>query len=256
MDIACVFPPGSRTGYDANKVHVNGSLAMLDDPPLLTVKRPSRRPTQAQINAFKGAMTGNVVDCMGGRGAMAHSIKPHDPSIAVTCGPALTCFAYPADNLGLLGAMHLAQAGDVIVCANDAYTTTALVGDLVVGMLKNRGVSALVTDGMIRDQIGIEPWKLPLFHQGITPNSPAKNGPGAVGLPITIGGVTVETGDMIVCDRDGVVVVPYDRIDEVAATLVKLVAAEGEVEAQVKAGMSEPGYVAEMMASSQTRYVD
>ena len=61
---------------------------------------------------------------------------------------------------------------------------------------------------------------------------------------------------MIVCDRDGVVVVPFDRIDEVAVTLRKLVAAEGEVEAQVKAGMSEPGYIAEMMASSQTRYVD
>jgi 4-hydroxy-4-methyl-2-oxoglutarate aldolase len=232
------------------------SRAMLDDPPLLTVKRPNRRPTQAQIDAFAGAMTGNVADCMGGRGAMAHFIKPHDPSIAVTCGPALTCFAYPADNLGVIAAMHLAQAGDVIVCANDAYTTTALVGDLVIGMMKNKGVAALVTDGMIRDQVGIEPWKLPLFHQGITPNSPAKNGPGAVGLPVTIGGVTVETGDMIVCDRDGVVVVPFERIDEVAATLTKLVAAEGEVEAKVKAGMSEPGYIAEMMASSQTRYVD
>jgi 4-hydroxy-4-methyl-2-oxoglutarate aldolase len=229
---------------------------MLDDPPLLTVKRPSRRPTKAQIDAFTGAMTGNVADCLGGRGAMAHFIKPHDPSIAVTCGPALTCFAYPADNLGVIAATHLAQPGDVIVCANDAYTTTALVGDLVCGMMKNKGVAALVTDGMIRDQIGIEPWRLPVFHQGVTPNSPAKTGPGTVGLPITIGGVTVETGDMIVCDRDGVVVVPFDRIDEVAAALPKLVAAEGEVEAKVKAGMSEPGYIAEMMASSQTRYVD
>ena len=229
---------------------------MLDDPPLLTVKRPNRRPTQAQIDAFAGAMTGNVVDCMNGRGAMAHMIKPHDPSNAVTCGPALTCFAYPADNLGVIAAMHLAQGGDVIVCANDAYTTTALVGDLVCAMMKNKGVAALVTDGMIRDQVGIEPWMLPIFHQGITPNSPAKTGPGTVGLPITIGGVTVETGDMIVCDRDGVVVVPFDRIDDVAAQLPKLVAAEAQVEAKVKAGMSEPDYIVQMMASSQTRYVD
>jgi 4-hydroxy-4-methyl-2-oxoglutarate aldolase len=229
---------------------------MLDDPPLLTVKRPNRRPTQAQIDAFAGAMTGNVVDCMNGRGAMAHMIKPHDPSNAVICGPALTCFAYPADNLGVIAAMHLAQGGDVIVCANDAYTTTALVGDLVCAMMKNKGVAALVTDGMIRDQVGIEPWMLPIFHQGITPNSPAKTGPGTVGLPITIGGVTVETGDMIVCDRDGVVVVPFDQIDDVAAQLPKLVAAEAEVEAKVKAGMSEPDYIVEMMASSQTRYVD
>jgi len=229
---------------------------MLDDPPILTVKRPSRRPSQAQIDAFRGAMTGNVADCMSGRGAMDHVIKPHDPSIAVVCGPALTCFAYPADNLGVVGALHLAQAGDVIVCANDGFTQTALVGDLVVGMMKNKGVTALVTDGMIRDQIGIEPWKLPIFCRGVTPNSPARTGPGTVGLPVTVGGVPVETGDMVVGDRDGVVVVPYDRIDEVTKTLAAIKSAEAEVEEKVKAGMTEPGYIAEMMASSKTRYVD
>lgn len=229
---------------------------MLDDPPLLTVKRPTRRPTAAQIAAFEGAMTGNVVDCMAGRGAMDHMIKPHDPSIAVTRGVALTCVAYPADNLGVIAALHMARRGDIIVCANDAYKTTAIVGDLVVGMMKNKGVAAFVTDGMIRDQIGIEPWKLPIFCQGVTPNSPARTGPGSVGLPVTVAGVAVETGDMVVCDRDGVVIVPFDRIDDVAKQLVALTAAEAKVEAEVKAGMTEPGYIAEMMNSSRTQYVD
>ena len=229
---------------------------MLEDPPILTVKRPSRRPTAAQIAAFEGAMTGNVVDCMAGRGAMDHTIKPHDPSIAVTCGPALTCVAYPADNLGVVAALHLAQPGDVIVCANDGYSTTAIVGDLVCGMMKNKGVAALVTDGMIRDQVGIEPWKLPIFCQGVTPNSPARTGPGSVGLQVTVAGVAVETGDMVVCDRDGVVIVPYAMIDHVATQLVALRAAEAEVEQKVKAGMTEPGYIADLMASAQTRYVD
>ena len=95
-----------------------------------------------------------------------------------------------------------------------------------------------------------------MFCQGVTPNSPARTGPGTVGLPVTVGGVPVETGDMVICDRDGVVVVPFEQIDDVAATLKTLTAAEAQVEAKVKAGMTEPGYIAEMMASAQTRYVD
>tara|TARA_B100001123_G_C14945781_1_gene881598 strand:- start:2 stop:691 length:690 start_codon:yes stop_codon:yes gene_type:complete len=229
---------------------------MLEDPPVLTVKRPNRRPTRAQIDAFKDAMTGNLADTMDGRGAMDCAIKPHDPTVAVVCGPALTCFAYPADNLGLIAALHLAQSGDVIVCANDNYSATALVGDLVVGMMKNKGIAALVTDGMIRDQVGIEPWKLPIFSQGITPNSPARTGPGTVGFPVTVGGVQVETGDMIVCDRDGVVVVPFERIDDVAKKLSAIKSAEADAETAVKAGMMEPEYIAELMASDRTRYVD
>ena len=229
---------------------------MLEDPPILTVRRRQRRPSEAQVLAFRDAMTGNVADCMDGRGAMTPSIKPHDPAIAVISGPVLTCFAYPADNLAVVAALHLAQPGDIIVCANDACSTTALVGDLVCGMMKNKGVAGLVTDGMIRDQIGIEPWKLPIFCNGVTPNSPARTGPGTVGLPITIGGVAVETGDMAICDRDGVVIVPFDRIDEVAATLAALKKAETAVEEKVLAGMTEPDYIAELLQSTKTRYVE
>ena len=56
---------------------------MLEDPPILTVKRPIRRPTESQILAFRGAMTGNVADCMGGRGAMSHSIKLLNDELAI-----------------------------------------------------------------------------------------------------------------------------------------------------------------------------
>ena len=54
---------------------------MLEDPPILTVKRPTRRPTRSQIEAFRGAMTGNIADCMGGRGAMSPFIKPLNLSL-------------------------------------------------------------------------------------------------------------------------------------------------------------------------------
>ena len=229
---------------------------MLDDPPILKVQKPKRRPKNQQISALKGAMTGNVVDCMDGRGAMNHVIKPLQPSIASICGPALTCFAYPADNLGVIAALHMSRPGDIIVCANDAYTETATVGDLVCGMMKNKGVAGFVTDGMIRDQVGIEPWNLPIFCQGITPNSPARTGPGTVGLPISIGGRSVETGDMIIGDKDGVVVIPFDLIGSVIGKLRPLQEAEASVEARVKSGMSEPDYIEDLMNSDKTSYVN
>jgi 4-hydroxy-4-methyl-2-oxoglutarate aldolase len=228
---------------------------MLDDMPLLTVRREIRRPTPAQVAAFAGAMTGNIADALGGRGALDPAIKPHDPSIAVIAGPAITCHAFPADNLAAVGALHMAEPGDVIVCANDDFTETAVIGDLVCGMMKNKGVAAFVTDGMVRDQVGIEPWKLPIFCRGITPNSPARNGPGTVGLPITVGGRRVESGDMVVCDRDGVVVVPFAEIDAVIERLARIKTAEAEVEAKVKAGMAEPPYIAELFASDRVKFV-
>jgi len=88
---------------------------------------------------------------MGGRGAMHHSIKSLQMNSANFCGPALTCFSYPADNLAVMRAFHLSEPGDVIVCANDAFEATAVIGDLVCGMMKNKGVAAFVTDGMVRD---------------------------------------------------------------------------------------------------------
>ena len=179
---------------------------------------------------------------------MHHSTKSFQKNSANFCGSALTCFSYPADNLAVMGALHLSEPGDVIVCANDAFEATAVIGDLVCGMMKNKGVAGFVTDGMVRDQKGIEPWLLPVFCRGVNPNSPAKMVSGSVGLPIHIGGITVETGDIIIGDIDGVAVVPFGRIYEVITKLESLTAAEAVFEARVKSGLAEAGYIEGLMS--------
>ena len=229
---------------------------MLEDPPILTVKRPIRRPTRSQIEAFRGTMTGRIVDCMEGRGAMSPCIKPLNDTFANICGPALSCFAYPADNLGVMGALHVALEGDIIICATDAYNSTAVVGDLLCGMMKNKGVAGFVTDGMVRDQVGIEPLKFPVFCQGVNPNSPARTGPGSVGLKINLAEISVESGDMVVCDRDGIVVVPFLQIDEVLDKLERLKTAEANVETKIQSGLTEPEYLGDLMTSDKIVYLD
>jgi 4-hydroxy-4-methyl-2-oxoglutarate aldolase len=229
---------------------------MLEEPPILTIRRNFQRPTQAQIDALSTAPTGHIVDAMEGRGAMDHEIKPQDDEHCRFCGPALTAHAYPADNLGLVASLDVVQPGDAVVCANDSYTTTALTGDLVVGMFKNKGAIAIVTDGAVRDQDGIEPWHLPMFRRAVTPNSPSRFGPGTVGLPVTCGGVPVESGDMVIGDRDGVVIVPFAMIDTVIERVAKIKVAEVEMENKVKAGMTAPGYLADLIASDKVREVE
>jgi len=216
---------------------------MLDNPPLLTVHRGFTRPDPALVEQFRGAQTGHLADAMDGRGALDYRIKPVDPANATFVGTALTAFAYPADVAAVIGALHEAREGDVIVVANDGFTKTAVIGDLVAGMMKNKGVVAFVTDGLARDRAGIVASGLPLFCAGIQPNSPALNGPGTVGAPVTLGDVHVRPGDVVVGDADGVVVVPQDRLAQVLERLARVRAAEVKAEAAVRDGatMTESG---------------
>jgi 4-hydroxy-4-methyl-2-oxoglutarate aldolase len=209
---------------------------MIENPPLLTIHRGHRRPDSALIEAFRGAQTSHLVDAMRGRGAVDWRIKPLDPTNAIFIGPALTAHSYPADIVGMVGATLEAEPGDVIMCANDFYTGTAVIGDLAAGMMRNKGVAAFVTDGLARDRAGIVAAGLPLFAMGISPNSAACNGPGQVGAPVVLGGVQVCSGDIVVGDADSVVVIPLAQAETVLTRLRAVQAAERTAEAAVKAG--------------------
>lgn len=216
---------------------------MIEDPPLLTIHAAVERPHADTIAAFAGVPTGYVVDALGGRGALDGAIRPLPGLPAGFCGAILTCACGPADNLALFGAVAAAKPGDVIFASTDAFAAVAVTGDLLLGMAKNAGVVGFVTDGKVRDQAGIRGVGLPVFCAGVTPNSPARNGPGEVGGPIVIGGVTVATGDIAVADEDGVVVVARARAEAVLARLEAVRAAEAALEAKVKAGLVVPDFI-------------
>ncbi|MEK9594432.1 MAG: RraA family protein [Rhodospirillaceae bacterium] len=229
---------------------------MIEGPPILTIRRSLTRVDATLLSGFQDAMTGHLVDAMDGRGALDRAVKPHDPARASICGPALTVFCYPADNLALLAACAQVQPGDVVVCTTDGHLQAAVTGDLLLGMLKNAGAAALVTDATIRDQSGVEAVGLPIFHAGVTPNSPASVGPGSIGLPITCGGVRIDSGDIVVGDRDGVVIVPHAQAAATLARLERVRAAEVKLEAAVKSGLKVPDHIAELLASDRIGWVD
>jgi len=230
---------------------------MIEDPPLLTISRSFSRPTTTQIDQLAGAPTGFLIDCMFGRGALDYAITPLSGVPFRATGVALTCNNGPDDNLGLLGAVHIAQAGDFIVAATEGFEHAAVTGDLVLGMAKNRGVVGFATDGLIRDIDGCRKVGLPVFSRGVTPNSPVRNGPGTAGLPINLGSVHVCSGDIIVADEDGVVVVPHDQIDHVIARLSVVRDKEAEMDRKVmEDGLDDPPFIHDLIEAGDVKFID
>lgn len=229
---------------------------MLKDPPLLTVRRTFPRPELATVDKLIGAQTGHVIDAMLGRGALDCAIKPLDPAHAQFAGIAFPVETYPDDNLAILAALAFVKPGDVIVVAAEAFARSACVGDNVAMMAKNAGVRAIVVDGMARDLDGIVGVGLPVHARGITPNSCVKSGPGRVGLPIVAGGVAIAPGDVIVGDRDGVVVIPQALLSGVVNQLDEIRRLEAEIQAKIKAGLVCPENIRALLASDKVHYVD
>jgi len=225
------------------------------DAPALTIRRDWQRPTEAQRAAFAEAPTGWVVDAQGRRGALHHGIRPLTRASRIV-GSALPVWSRGRDNLAPYAALSVAKPGDVLVIATEEYEAASVTGDIMVGMARNAGIVGVVTDGVVRDVPGLDAVGIPVFARGVSPNSPQKDGPGTIGLPVTLGGLCVAPGDLVVADGDGVVIVPLATIDAVVAELAEVRAKEAQMDASVQSGAKQPGWLAERLARADVKFLD
>jgi len=210
-------------------------------------------PTALDIT---GTPTGFVVDSLNGRGALPYDCEPLDPDNATAVGVALPCANGPDDNLGLLGAVHIARPGDFILASTESFTHSAVTGDLVLGMARNRGVVGFATDGLIRDSSGCRAVNIPAFSRGVSPNSPVRAGPGSAGLSVAIGNVIVNAGDVVVSDADGVVVIPANRLKEVIDSLAAIKDLEQQLDHAVMVdGLDDPPFIKELIERGEVEEV-
>jgi 4-hydroxy-4-methyl-2-oxoglutarate aldolase len=221
----------------------------------LTIRRNFERPSADLLRTFAKVPTGNVCDSQGRTGALDYRIKPVSAARSF-CGSALPVDAGPRDNLAAWAALEIARPGDVVLIRTGEFCDSSVVGDIFVGMAKNGGVSAVVTDGVVRDIPGIDTVGIPVFARGVSPNSPWKNGPGRVGLPITIGGVAVDAGDIVVGDQDGVVIVPLKSGAAVAEALAAVLAKEAKMDEGVRAGLVVPAWLEEARRLKGVTFID
>jgi regulator of RNase E activity RraA len=181
----------------------------------IAVAEPWDRPDAALLDRFAGlaaSIVGDVLDRMTALDGGIRLWTERDQLV----GFALPVDVPAGDNLAIHRALDEARPGDVLVVNGRADLTRALVGDLIGEIMGSTGMAGAVIDGAIRDVEALAQQGLSIYARAVTPAGPFKNGPGLVGRPVAVGGVVIAAGDLIVADRDGVVVVPQDKIGVVA----------------------------------------
>jgi regulator of RNase E activity RraA len=132
-------------------------------------------------------------------------------------GNALTVRTRPGDNLMVHKAIDVAKPRDVIVVDAGGELAQAIIGELMMRHAEKRGVAGFVIDGAIRDLGTIAAERYPVYAAGVTHRGPYKDGPGELNVPVTIGGMLVSPGDIVVGDEDGVVCVPQAEAEALLA---------------------------------------
>jgi len=143
------------------------------------------------------------------RGTGSVGLRPyHKPSKATMAGTAVTVRCRGGDNLVVLRAFDYCRPGDVLVIDAGGDLTNAVLGGIMSAGGAMLGLAGIVVDGAIRDAAEIAEREFPLYARGVNHRGPYKNGPGEINVPVTIGGMIVQPGDVIVGDQDGLLAFP------------------------------------------------
>lgn len=183
------------------------------------------------------ALAGHGSATLGESGArrMAPRIRPVWPG-ATVAGPAVPVRCTPGDNLGIHVAVTRAGVGSVLVVTVGAEREFGYWGEVLTTAAEVAGLAGLVIDGCVRDVDALATHGFPVFSTGIALTGASKNRPGSVGAPVEVGGVEVASGDWVVGDVDGVVVVPGAALTDVLAAAAARTATEVRLFAELRAG--------------------
>lgn len=190
-----------------------------------------------KISQLRDLGAATVYEAQGAKGALDHGMKPIDPTVRMA-GPALTVDARPADNLILHHAVLKAKPGDILVVDAKGFMEAGPWGDVLTIQAMKLGIAGLVVNGCVRDANLIIGLGFPVFCRGLSIKGTGKNQPGKVNVPITIGDVVIRPGDIVVGDRDGLVVVAQDEIDSAIASSLAREEKEMQQRKAIEAGTS------------------
>ncbi|HEY6967437.1 MAG TPA: RraA family protein [Burkholderiales bacterium] len=208
------------------------------------IRRSIERVPASLAQSARKFQASILADVAGRRGTLGGRIQPLSKGMKVA-GPAFTVEVRPGDNLMIHAALALAQPGDVIVVDGKGDLSCALTGALMAAHAKKAGIAGFVIDGAVRDTEECAAGDFPIFAAGANPNGPLKNSGGRINWPVSVAGTTVNPGDLVVGDADGVVVLPRELAAGIVAGAQAKVDAEADRMKQIGRGELVQGWVAE-----------
>lgn len=188
---------------------------------------PTTRVQSDVLEALAELGAATIYEAQGQHGSVSPLIRPLDPTSRIA-GQAFTADIGWGDNLLVHEAMRQIVAGEVLVLDAHGCTEAGPWGDVLTAQAKHRGVAGLVIDGAVRDSADILDMDFPTFARGVCIRGTTKTYPGSVRRPVTVGGVTIRPGDVVVGDRDGVVVIPVETVDHALAAAQQRAAKENQ----------------------------
>ncbi|GGE79082.1 dimethylmenaquinone methyltransferase [Nesterenkonia cremea] len=207
-------------------------------------------PDRATIQTLRAFPTAAISDGLGRIGG-APGLRPFTKAVEIA-GPAFTVHTRPGDNLAVHQALDLIEPGEILVVAGGGDRTRALIGGLACHYAERRGVAGIIVDGAVRDLTELGEMSMPIFALDFSHQGPYKEGPGELGGPVAIRGTSVDTGDVVVTDEDGVAFVPRARIAEAAQGAQAI----AENEERSMAAIARDSWERSFLAEVTLRHID
>jgi len=167
----------------------------------------------------------------------------HRPTGKTMAGTAVTARSRAGDNLTYLRALEFCRPGDVLVVDGGGDLANAAVGGILSFYAAHIGLAGVVIDGAIRDVAEIRSREFPVYARGVTHRGPYKDGPGEINVPISVGGMVVNPGDIVVGDQDGLLAMAQEDAESLIERARGVLEAEAKTLQAMKEGRWDRSFI-------------
>ena len=199
------------------------------------VVRNIERAKSEFVDGLAPIGTATVHEAIGRRGYVGPDVRPIQQGVKVA-GSAVTVLSHPGDNMMIHAAVEVCQPGDVLVVVTTAPSTHGMFGDLLASSLMAKGVRGLVMDAAVRDTADLREMGFPVWTRHVSCQGTVKATPGSVNVPVVLGGITVQPGDVVCADDDGIVIVHREEAEWALEKSNERLAKEAGTRARLEAG--------------------